>query len=218
MSFVNLRKSAVEEDSDDVSEGVESEDVVEDDEDGQPIGWGRALWQGFTGPSRWISARTNPSISWGVHGGAAWACGFYGGWVATAVTSTWLAGFLAFVPREHKDRLAAAIEYRFNRAPDTVVAPIPGGEREAVRRLLLDVMGDADKVHLSTVLAHLQEHGQWEGRTVTDLRARLAALSIPHDRKVKVAGVPTWGVRRAHLEAPSPPTETSPSPTPSPPV
>ncbi|MDT0477379.1 hypothetical protein RM863_35185 [Streptomyces sp. DSM 41014] len=87
---------------------------------------------------------------------------------------------------------------------------------EALRALLLEVMGEADAVHLSTVLAHLQETGHWRGRTVTDLRRRLAALGVPHDRSVKVAGVPTWGVRRKHLqegsEAPSPAPfqETSP--------
>ncbi|MEU1275310.1 hypothetical protein [Streptomyces sp. NPDC005799] len=75
---------------------------------------------------------------------------------------------------------------------------------EAVRRLLLEVMGDADAVHLRTVLARLQQDGQWEGRTVTDMRARLTLLGIPADRNVKVGGIPTWGVRRRDLEAPSP--------------
>ncbi|MDX3162419.1 hypothetical protein PV516_01210 [Streptomyces scabiei] len=75
---------------------------------------------------------------------------------------------------------------------------------EVVRTLLLDLMGTGSGVHLRTVLAHLQEHGQWEGRTVTDLRAHLARLQVPHDARVKVGGVPTWGVRRRDLEAPSP--------------
>ncbi|MFI2911133.1 hypothetical protein ACG2OD_23240 [Streptomyces sp. PDY-4] len=75
---------------------------------------------------------------------------------------------------------------------------------EAVRTLLLEVLGDAPSVHLRTVLAHLQKRGQWEGRTVSDLRAALERLDIPHDRRVKVAGVPTWGVRRRDLVAPSP--------------
>jgi len=67
-------------------------------------------------------------------------------------------------------------------------------------------MGDGDKVHLRTVLAHLQEQGHWEGRSVTDLRARLTLLGIPHDRAVKVSGVPTWGVRRKDLVTLSPAT------------
>lgn len=79
-----------------------------------------------------------------------------------------------------------------------------GPDIDAVRTLLLEVMGDAPAVHLRTVLAHLQERGQWEGRKVADLRAALDRLRIPHERGVKVAGVPTWGVRRRDLEAPSP--------------
>ncbi|PWG13908.1 hypothetical protein DF268_08555 [Streptomyces sp. V2] len=89
---------------------------------------------------------------------------------------------------------------------------VPG---EAVRRLLLDLMGDADRLHLATALTHLQEHGQWEGRTVTDLRAHLARLGIPHDRHVKVGRVPTWGVRRKDLEASSPAESQASSPVPS---
>lgn len=89
----------------------------------------------------------------------------------------------------------------------------PALDRDAVQTLLLEAMGDADAVHLRTVLAHLQEQGQWEGRKVGDLRAALERLDIPHSRGVKVAGVPTWGVRRRDLEAPSPAAaqETSPA-------
>ncbi|WP_225840295.1 hypothetical protein [Streptomyces sp. NK08204] len=86
---------------------------------------------------------------------------------------------------------------------------------DAVRTLLLTLMGDGSGVHLRTVLAHLQEHGHWEDRTVTDLRAHLQRLGIPHDRGVKVAGVPTWGVRRRDLEAPSPAATEEPSTAPS---
>ncbi|MFR9796154.1 hypothetical protein ACL02U_09660 [Streptomyces sp. MS06] len=74
----------------------------------------------------------------------------------------------------------------------------------AIRALLLDLMGDRSGVHLRTVLAHLQAQGQWEGRTVTDMRTRLEQLGVPVHRGVKVAGVPTWGVRRRDLHAPSP--------------
>ncbi|MEU5094932.1 hypothetical protein [Streptomyces sp. NPDC020996] len=86
---------------------------------------------------------------------------------------------------------------------------------EAVRTLLLTLMGEASGVHLRTVLAHLQEHGHWEGRTVTDLRAHLARLGVPVDRGVKVAGTPTWGVRRRDLEGPSPAAAQEPSTAPS---
>lgn len=86
---------------------------------------------------------------------------------------------------------------------------------EAVRRLLLEVMGDASAVHLRAVLARLHQDGQWEGHTVTDMRARLTLLGIPVDRNVKVGGIPTWGVRRRDLEAPSPVEADEPSTEPS---
>jgi hypothetical protein len=85
-------------------------------------------------------------------------------------------------------------------------------DREAVCRLLLDLMGTGHGVHLRTVLAHLQQHGQWQGRTVSDLRVHLERLDIPVDPKLKVGGTPTRGVRRQDVQAPSPaaPQETSP--------
>ncbi len=89
-------------------------------------------------------------------------------------------------------------------------------DREAVRALLLSLMGTGSGVHLRTVLAHLQEHGQWEGRTVSDLRAHLEALGIPVDPKLKVAGTPTRGVRREDVEAPSPAAAQEASPGASP--
>lgn len=86
-----------------------------------------------------------------------------------------------------------------------------GQQVRVLRQLLLDLMGTGSGVHLSTVLAHLQEHRQWAGRTVTDLRVHLERLGVPHDRGVKVAGVPTWGVRRRDLDAPSPVETPEPS-------
>lgn len=86
---------------------------------------------------------------------------------------------------------------------------------DAVRALLLEVMGDADTVHLRTVLEHLRERGQDRGWTVGDLRARLESLGIPVQPKVKAAGGgPTRGVRRADL-APSPAVVEESSPEPS---
>lgn len=87
-------------------------------------------------------------------------------------------------------------------------AAAPALDREAVRTLLLTLMDGGSGVHLRTVLAHLQQHpptaAQTAGWTVADLRARLVALEVPVDRGVKVGRVPTWGVRRRDLEAPSP--------------
>lgn len=94
---------------------------------------------------------------------------------------------------------------------ETPAETSPALDRAAVQTLLLEVMGDAPAVHLRTVLAHLQERGQWEGRTVGDLRAALEALQIPHARGVKVGRVPTWGVRRRDLQAPSPAAAPEPS-------
>ncbi|MEU6279749.1 hypothetical protein [Streptomyces sp. NPDC047028] len=107
------------------------------------------------------------------------------------------------------------------RAGKTTAAETPaeapdGPDVEAVRTLLLEAMGDADAVHLKTVLAHLQEQGHGKGWTVGDLRARLEALGIPVHLKVKAPGSksPTRGVRRSDL-GPSPvvaeETSTAPS-------
>lgn len=84
------------------------------------------------------------------------------------------------------------------------VAPTPEPEPEQapadpVLTVLWECLGDRDRVHLSTVLAHLQEHGQGKGWTVTDLRVRLEALGIPVRPKVKVSGVPTRGILAADL-------------------
>lgn len=104
-------------------------------------------------------------------------------------------------------------------APEVVEEPPaepradPG--REAVLTLLHEVIGDRRGAHLSEVLAHLQKEGHAPGWTVTDLRARLQALNIPIDPKLKLRGVPTRGVRRDALEALSPTDTPSASPAPS---
>lgn len=79
-------------------------------------------------------------------------------------------------------------------------APDPG----AVRQLLVEAIGDRPGVHLSTLLAHLQEQGQGEGWAVADLRARLEALGVPVRRSVKVDRKVAYGVHRDDLPAPSP--------------
>ncbi|MDT0387837.1 hypothetical protein [Streptomyces dubilierae] len=126
----------------------------------------------------------------------------------------WLlsAGWIAAAWRAGRAPSPEASDETPSEAPEEA-APTP--DVEAVRRLLLDVMGDAPAVHLRTVLAHLQKQGQWEGRKVTDLRVHLQRLDIPVSRSVKVAGTPTLGVRRRDLEAPSPaePQEASPAPS-----
>lgn len=127
-------------------------------------------------------------------------------WVVTAV---WLwAAYRAgrehapAAPTEDVDHVPAEDP---DRPPETTDA-------EAVRTLLLDLIGDASGVHLSTVLAHLQKEGQGVGWKVGDLRARLEALGIPVEPKLKLSGVPTRGVRRDALLAPSPAEAPAPSP------
>ncbi|MFE9448316.1 hypothetical protein [Streptomyces sp. NPDC006739] len=107
---------------------------------------------------------------------------------------------------------ADAVKEEAEGGPSGATPPL---DRKAVRTLLLTLMGDGSGVHLRTVLTHLQQHPPTAALTaawkVPDLRARLVALQIPVDRGVKVAGVPTWGVRRRDLEAPSPTAAGEPS-------
>ncbi|MFJ5915019.1 hypothetical protein ACIQFW_04370 [Streptomyces ardesiacus] len=100
-----------------------------------------------------------------------------------------------------------------NRAADTpaeetpaAVPPVASGE--ALRSLLLDLMGTGSAVHLSTVLEHLQQRPDTAPVTaswgVADLRSCLERLGVPVHPKVKAAGRgPTRGVRRVDL-VPSP--------------
>ncbi|MBL1108004.1 hypothetical protein JK361_26020 [Streptomyces sp. 5-8] len=129
----------------------------------------------------WRLLRAVPALLWLLSGV----------WAVTA----WRSGHPA--AEEHTEAPAEA---------STEAAPVL--DREAVRTLLLTLMGDGSGVHLRTVLAHLQQHpptaAQTAGWKVPDLRARLVALKVPVDRGVKVDGVPTWGVRRRDLAAPSP--------------
>ncbi|MFI9079134.1 hypothetical protein ACIGW8_22135 [Streptomyces sioyaensis] len=138
------------------------------------------------------------------------------GWITVRVVRAspgllWVvaAGWLWAAYRAGRDRAPAAPAEAADDAPDD-----PPGEQsaEAVRTLLLDLMGDARGVHLSTVLAHLQQHGQGVGWRVGDLRARLEALGIPVDPKLKLGKVPTRGVRKDALLTPSPGTAPAPSP------
>lgn len=226
MTYFQLRKREDEPESEEVDEEeVEAEGEPEGEPQPaakpQPTGWPGAIWCGVCGPWRWIASHFGGygvTIAWSLHVGSPWAFCYYRGWVAVGLALAWPLAFLLFIPKEYKDRASAAIERLHTRTLKPSATPTPGAEREAVRRLLLDVMGKADKVHLSTVLAHLQEHGQWEGKTVADLGVHLRALGVPVQPKVKVAGVPTRGVLRADLEAPSPLGDTLLSPTSSPPV
>lgn len=223
MSYFNLRKHEPEPEPEE--DEPPEDDAPEEPAVSPPHGVAGALWAGISGPGRWLVARGQPGLAWPLYVGSVWAFGFYGGWIAFGVATAWVLAVLLFIPRDVKDRaaaavdrLAAAVERRFAGPAEPPPAPAPGGEREAVRRLLLDLIGDTHGVHLKTVLAHLQQHGQWEGKKVADLRVHLEALGIPVDPKLRVGKVPTRGVSRAALEALPPVEESHPFPTPSPPV
>lgn len=224
MTYFNLRKREPEAEPDEVEE--EPEETVEEAEDGgeeeQPGKQHGPLLTGLFGPGQWLAARFGTGPAWGVHVVAVWAIGFYGGWIAAGVLLVWLLAVLAFVPREHLERLAKRIEERGTGEDQEAGEGAPDartpGSRDGALLLLHTVLGDAPGVHLRTVLDYLQEHGQWEGKEVADLRKHLEALGIPVRPKVKVNGTPTRGVLKADLEALPPIEETPPSPAPSPAV
>jgi hypothetical protein len=221
VTYFSLRRRNQEPEPEKVEELPEAADA-ELEEAEAPADDRHPLLAGLLGPGEWIAARLGTGPAWGVHVVSVWAVAFYGGWVAVVVPVVWALAFAAFIPRDYLVRAAEGIEAfdvrRWKPASATTPEASTGGELEDVRRLLLNLIGEARGVHLRTVLAHLQEHGQWEGRTVAELRVHLEALGIPVQPKVKVGGVPTRGVLRSDLDALSPLAETSPSPAPSPPV
>lgn len=219
MTYFRLRKQAAEPEPEEVEEEPEETTEDEESEGEQPGKTYGPLLTGLLGPGQWLAARFGMSTAWGVHVVAVWAVAFYGGWIAAGVVLVWLIAVLAFVPREHLERLADRIEKSPRQtAADTPPTPAGEGGRDGILALLYSLIGDAHAVHLKTVLAHLQEHDQWEGKTVADLRRHLEALGIPVQLKVKVGKTPTRGVVKADLDALSPIEETPPSPTPSPTV
>lgn len=84
---------------------------------------------------------------------------------------------------------------------------------DAIRALLWQLIGDGPGVHLSTVLAHLQEHGHHPSWKVADLRRHLERHGIPVELKLKLSGTPTRGVRRDALGTPPPVADRAPSPS-----
>ncbi|MBZ6250373.1 hypothetical protein KVH27_18555 [Streptomyces olivaceus] len=134
-------------------------------------------------------------------------------WVLTAgwIVASWRAGkpATADAPGKADDTPPAS-------TPET---PSPAASREALRTLLLDLMGTGSAVHLSTVLDHLQQRPDTAALTaswkIPDLRARLEALHITVQPKVKAHGKgATRGVRRVDLTpspGAAPETSTAPS-------
>ncbi|MET7412497.1 hypothetical protein [Streptomyces rubiginosohelvolus] len=89
--------------------------------------------------------------------------------------------------------------------------------RDAVLRLLYEALGDRPSMYLSDLLHHLQEQGHGKGWSVADLRARLEALRIPVEMRLKTGGRnASRGVVKAQLP-PLPghtPQEASPAASP----
>ncbi|MGQ4349705.1 hypothetical protein [Streptomyces sp. SAS_275] len=222
MTYFSLRKRPAETEPE--PDEVEPQEAEEEQEEETPAAAPEhhPLITGLLGPGTWIAAKAGTGTACGAYIVSGWAVAYYGGWAAVGVPTAWAVAVLAFVPRDYLERAATAIEgfelRRRKRPPDGAQAHDPERAREAARRFLLDVLGEAPGVHLRTVLATLQERGQWEGRTVADLRVHLEALGIPVQPKVKVGGTPTRGVLRADLDALPPLAETAPSPIPSPPI
>lgn len=220
MTYFSLRKPDPEPEPEAVVEEA-SADEEESEEEAQEQPAGKTygpLLTGLFGPGQWLAAHFGTSTAWTAHAVALWAIFFYGGLAAAGVVLTWLFSVLLFTPKEYLNRIAAAIERRISGRPETPpTAPASTGG-VAIRGLLLDLIGEGRGVHLRTVLAYLQEHGQWEGKEVADLRQHLEALGIPVRPKVKVNGTPTRGVLKVDLEALPPIEETPPSPAPSPTV
>jgi hypothetical protein len=162
--------------------------------------------------SRVLLLRLIGRFGWKTVGAGALVCLFaavrYRTWIAWMLTA-WAVAAWMHAPDEETETEDAD-------EPGEQSAIGTGGE--AIRGLLLELIGDGHGVHLSTVLAHLQEHGQWEGRTVAELRQHLEALGIPVQLKLKIKGTPTRGVLKTDLEALPPIKETEVSPAPSPPV
>lgn len=80
-------------------------------------------------------------------------------------------------------------------------------QREQLHALVRDLIGDRPGVHLSTLLDHLQKHGQGEGWTIALLRERLPRLGVPVRRSVKVKRRVAYGVHRDDLPTTSPAEE-----------
>lgn len=217
MSYFNLRKRDPETEPEEAE--PEEGDTTEEAASAAPQGIAGALWAGISGPGRWLTAHGRPGLAWLLYGGSAWAFGFYGGRVAVGLAAFWLLAFLAFTPREFKERAAAAIE-RF----DSCRQPDPTGETEAresrkhgpedVYAATLEwvwrQLGDAQGVHLRDLLKHAQEHGMFETLDVAAFRTHLERWGIPIRNRCRARGKGvTVGIHREDLK----PLLAAPSPT-----
>ncbi|MBK3620116.1 hypothetical protein JHN50_36925, partial [Streptomyces sp. MBT98] len=94
-----------------------------------------------------------------------------------ALVPAWCWAALRAAPR-------TATEPSPEEAPEEA-APDP---RDAVLRLLYEALGDRPSMYLSDLLQHLQDQGHGKGWKVADLRARLEALGIPVEQRLRTGG------------------------------
>ncbi|GGZ53137.1 hypothetical protein [Streptomyces rubiginosohelvolus] len=102
-------------------------------------------------------------------------------------------------------------------APEEVPEEAEPDPRDAVLRLLYEALGDRPSMYLSDLLQHLQDQGHGKDWSVADLRARLEALRIPVEMRLKTGGRgASRGIVRAQLPPlPDPaPQEASPAASP----
>ncbi|MEZ7005036.1 hypothetical protein [Streptomyces sp. AD55] len=162
--------------------------------------WTRLALLALGGYLLWRLARAVPGLMWLLTG--AW------------IIAAWRAGKPP--PAETAEEAPTDVEEDpLVEAPEVA---LPDASGDALRDLLLTLMGTGSAVHLSTVLDHLQKRPDTAALTaswkVADLRSRLEAVGIPVEPKVKAHGKgPTRGVRRVDL---APPQEAAPETPPAP--
>lgn len=219
MTYFNLGKRAVEEPDEEV-EAEPEEEADETNEDEDPVGFGGALWAGFTGPGRWLAAHGRVDVAWVLYPGSVWAVGYYGDWVAVGVPAVWLLMTLAFMPREATDRAAAWIERRTpgSSAVDGGSDPAEEAPVDPLVTVMWMLIADAPGVHVKTLAAHLQAAVPDQLVARVAVRAKLGALGIPVRASVRdAAGRVNEGVHREDLEAwekalPDPSPDAAPGP------
>lgn len=217
MTYFNLRKRdpESEEEPEEYAEEEQPEEAESKPEEKPAKAYGPIV-TGLLGPGQWIAARFGTGWAWGVHGVAVWAIGYYRGWTAIGIVLVWLAAVLAFVPREFKDRAAAAIERLGAGHPEPDDPPAekrPASTPEEVYAATLQwvrgQVGDSNGIHLSDLLAHAHAHNLHTDLDVTAFRAVLERWGFPIRQQLKVGGKNRPGIHRDDLPK-------QPLPTPSP--
>lgn len=208
MTFISLRKHAPEPEPDEAPEEIEAPSDGEEQQvkPEKPVGFLGAILIGVCGPAQRIAGRFGTGAAWGVHGIALWAFGYYGGWAAFGVAAGYLLAVLLFIPREHLERAATAIERlgERRRQPGAEDATEGGGAAplHPIVTVLWDLIADAPGVHLKTLAKHLQAAAPEQSVDRAQVRAKLAALGIPVRGSVRDAtGRVNEGVHRADLQA-----------------